>query len=212
MDGRELRKRWRRLCASLGVYLSNPGEEFDALKKLYSRPPRAYHNLDHVGHCLEEFDRVSYLAENRGAVELAVWFHDAVYDPRSEKNEEASALCAASFCDRAGVLPEVREKAKGLILASKHMETPGALDAQIFVDVDLSILGQEPKAFWAYEKAIAEEYGWAPKDAFRRTRAEILARFLARPRIYSTRLFHDLYEKRARENLKASIEALGKGA
>lgn len=151
------------------------------------------------------------MAESPLAVELAIWFHDAKYDPKSQRNEEDSSNEAASFCDRAGVIQEAKKKACEIIMASKHMASPKDKDTQAFTDVDLAILGQRPEVFGAYEKAIAKEYGWVPEGVFRMKRGEILQQFLDRPAIYSTVLFRDLYEKKARKNLHLSILRLRKG-
>jgi predicted metal-dependent HD superfamily phosphohydrolase len=211
VERREFRGRWKRLCDRVGVYLSDPDKEQKRLARLYKTPPRAYHNLDHVGFCLLEFDRINHLADRPGSVELAIWFHDAKYDPKSSRNEEESANELAAFCDRAGVLPEVKKRACEIVMASKHPALPADRDAQIFSDVDLAVLGQAPKAFWLYEEAIAREYRQVPRKVFQTKRAEILDRLLARESIYATRLFQDLYERKARRNLWASISRLRKG-
>lgn len=211
MERREIRGRWRRLCNRIGVYLSDPEKEFKRLVALYSKPARAYHNLDHVGFCLFEFDRVNHLADREFALELAIWFHDARHDPKSSRNELESANEAAAFCDRAGVLPEVKKTACDLITALKFPATPPDRDTQVFSDVDLAMLGQPPKVFWTYDEAIAREYRHVPKGVFRAKRAESLEQLLARPSIYSTVLFRDLYEAKARQNLYSSINRLRSG-
>jgi predicted metal-dependent HD superfamily phosphohydrolase len=83
-------------------------------------------------------------------------------------------------------------------------------DAAVTVDIDLSILGQTEERFREYEAQIRREYGWVPKMIFAPKRAEILAGFLRRDRIYRTDWFHDKYEERARRNLEWSIRELRK--
>src|SRR5688572_17453494 len=72
-----LRARWERTLASLGVPARSGAETFDALVKAYADPGRYYHNLDHLAAVLAELDAPD--EEARPRVELAVWFHDAVY-------------------------------------------------------------------------------------------------------------------------------------
>ncbi len=76
------------------------------------------------------------------------------------------------------------------------------------VDIDLSIFGQLPERFWQYENQIRKEYEWVPENIFTTKRAEILERFLARPKIFATELFFAKYEKPARVNLAESIRRL----
>jgi predicted metal-dependent HD superfamily phosphohydrolase len=47
------------------------------------------------------------------------------------------------------------------------------------------------------------------EETFRKRRAEVLEQFLGRPHIYSTALFRERYEPRARANLRRSLQALG---
>lgn len=76
------------------------------------------------------------------------------------------------------------------------------------MDIDLSILGQDRSKFDEYERQIRSEYSWVAADAFAKGRSAILSSILARPRIYSTGLFYNKYEKIARENLARSIARL----
>ena len=80
------------------------------------------------------------------------------------------------------------------------------------IDIDLSILGQPPDRFDAYETEIRTEYAPVIEErgtaAFNSGRAGILRRFLDRPAIYSTEHFRARYERAARANLQRSIERL----
>jgi predicted metal-dependent HD superfamily phosphohydrolase len=57
----------------------------------YSSPERYYHNLAHIQDSLSVFNQTSSLAAHSEEVELAIWFHDAVYDPRRSDSEQRSA-------------------------------------------------------------------------------------------------------------------------
>lgn len=105
----------------------------------------------------------------------------------------------------AGTVDRVRE----LILDTRHRAPPDTPDGRLVGDIDLAILAAEPTAFERYEAGIRREFSWVPGEAFRRRRAEVLRRFLDREHVYSTGLFRERYEARARANLRRSLARLG---
>ena len=103
--------------------------------------------------------------------------------------------------------------ARDLILAT-HTHTTSAVDgrfAELFLDMDLSILGAGEKRFDGYDAAIGEEYSFVPLETYRARRAEILKSFLGRPRPYLTDDYHRRPDGRARANLRRAIDRLESG-
>lgn len=201
------RDRWNDLCreaeASKGVQ-----RWYNQLLQLYSEPHRHYHSCQHIAECFKEFDRARVLAREPLAVELAIWFHDAIYNPRAADNEERSAGLAAQFLTETGDVKNLKFSVVQLVLATKVHDGFLHADAPLMVDVDLSILGQAPERFWKYEQQIRQEYEWVPEETFAAKRAEILERFLSRKKIFSTESFFRKYEEQARSNLAESIRRL----
>jgi predicted metal-dependent HD superfamily phosphohydrolase len=177
---------------------------------LYSQPHRHYHNLHHIAECLAEFDSARDLIHQPMAVELAIWFHDAVYDTRAQNNEERSGELAKRWIANAGGTAELCEAVASLIMATKTHEPTVHPDAPLLVDVDLSVLGQPQERFQQYETQIRREYDWVPVETFAAKRAEVLERFLGRKRLYTTDHFFAKYEQQARANLQNSIRTLNK--
>jgi len=151
---------------------------------------------------------VRSLVRDLVAVELAIWFHDAVYDPRGADNEERSAALAENWLTAVQANKTLIHAVCQLVLATKRHDISRYEDAPVLVDVDLSILGQPPERFWEYEHQIREEYRWVPADVFAARRAEILEGFLARPRIFATAIFSHRLEAQARVNLRAAVARL----
>jgi predicted metal-dependent HD superfamily phosphohydrolase len=203
-------KKWLELWQRLGGKTA-PEPRFGALQAHYSESHRAYHNLGHVMDCLQQFEALQNLAHDAAAVEMAIWYHDVIYDPRAKDNEERSADVAAKAMDELNLPKSFKENVTLLILATKKHDTSLARDAAILVDVDLSILGRDPRWFDEYERQIRQEYEWVPADAFAAGRAAVLEGFLARPNIYTTESFRSRYEQQAHENMKRSIQTLRKG-
>jgi predicted metal-dependent HD superfamily phosphohydrolase len=181
---------------------------YQDLVSRYSEPQRHYHNLTHIAECLAEYDSTPQLAKDPVAVELAIWFHDVIYDPHAADNEERSAELVQQRITQAGGGAELGRTVAALIQATKTHDPDFHPDAPLLVDVDLSILGQPKKRFQEYEAQIRREYEWVPEETFKVKRAEILQRFLARDRIYATGHFFGKYEQQARSNLESSIRSL----
>ncbi|HET8746111.1 MAG TPA: N-methyl-D-aspartate receptor NMDAR2C subunit, partial [Ramlibacter sp.] len=72
---------WQRLWRELGAE-TVPNGLYNQLVAAYSEAHRHYHTLQHLRACLAHLDAAATLAQHPVEVELALWFHDAVYDPR----------------------------------------------------------------------------------------------------------------------------------
>lgn len=185
---------------------------FAALDGAYAEPHRAYHNAAHIADCLRQLDSVHGLAERPDEIEAAVWFHDAVYDPRAADNEERSANWATTALRQGGVEPAAIDRIAAMILATRHSGEPDSPDAALLLDVDLSILGREPDAFAEYDRGIRAEYAWVPDDEYRAGRSAVLEGFLRRPTIYRRDSFRSRYEVQARQNLERAVAGLNRPA
>lgn len=195
------RQPWIDLWTRLGAR-GDPDPVFRSLAARYSEPHRAYHTMAHVTHCLAEFGAARALARDPDAVELALWFHDAVYDPRATDCEEQSARLVLEVAHAAGI---DGDRAAAMIRASTHRSAPDDPDTQLFADADLSILGQPEPVFDEYERGVRREYSFVPEPMFRAGRGAILRTFLQRPRLYGADFFRDRYESPARRNLERSL-------
>jgi len=204
---RRLRDRWEYLWQKLDAE-TVPQEIFDKLVKAYTSPDRFYHNLTHIEDCLFLFDQTRFLAIHWEEVELAIWFHDAIYDSKRKDNEGRSAEWAKIAIQQGGLPDGIAGRVSQMILATRHNEEVTDTDAQLMVDVDLSILGREQDVFWHYEENIRKEYAWAPDPLFKQRRIEILSGFLSRPNLYYHQEFRARFEEQARVNLRQALARL----
>jgi predicted metal-dependent HD superfamily phosphohydrolase len=200
----ELRKRWE---ASFG---DAPRAEFshhvfEQLFAAYTGTDRHYHGIGHIAECLSELDSVREMATNPKAIEAAIWFHDVVYDGRRQDNEERSADLAQEQLARLGYDATFRDEVRRLILLTRHDRPPPDRDGQLMVDIDLASLSRPAEVFDRNSELIRQEYPHVPEADFVRGREQMLGRFLQRPRIYYTDVFHDRDEKQARINLQRVI-------
>lgn len=202
--------RWSALWHKLNL-LTPASQVFRDLCDRYSEPHRAYHTLQHLGECLAWVDRAAGLAENPAAVELALWFHDAVYDTRRADNEARSADLAVQTIEGVGGVNSLQQSVRAMILATQHAAAPNTLDMRLVIDIDLAILGADEDRFAQYEAQIRQEYFWVPGPVFCQRRAEMLQGWLNRPTIFTVDCFRERLEHQAQQNLRRSLTLLKQG-
>ena len=195
--------RWQALSHRLSILADE--ETYSGLIAAHAETHRAYHTLEHIAACLSHLDAVRDETERPDEIEMALWFHDAIYDPFSGSNEEDSAEWAADWLQDRGAAKPVIARIADHILATKSHNAPDTLDGQYMLDIDLSILGTPPEVYDVFEQNIRREYKRVPRFIFKKKRKAILEGFLSRDAIYSTAYFSQKLEGKARVNLKRAI-------
>ncbi len=187
----------------------------DRLIAAYSESHRRYHTTQHLSECIDALNVIReqpHPAEQQAidfaSVELALWFHDAVYETRRVDNELQSAAWAELALQDAGAGQAIIDRVKHMVLLTDHRRPVNNITEQTLIDVDLSILGAPASRFAEYENQIRQEYHFVSDEQFRSKRAQILRGFLARSSIFHLPVFRNLFERRARENLRSSIDRL----
>lgn len=201
---------WNATWQGLGISCTPAlHDNFEDLVARYSEPHRSYHTLRHLDECFAKLAEIRAEADHPAEVEVALWFHDAIYETRSNRNESRSAQLAAETVLNAGGSVDCASRIEALVMATCHAATPTTPDATVLVDVDLSILGESTQRFDEYEVQVREEYAWVPGFVYKRERRKVLEAFVAHPAIFSTPTFRERYEAQARANIARSLEALG---
>ncbi|HEX7864632.1 MAG TPA: N-methyl-D-aspartate receptor NMDAR2C subunit [Variovorax sp.] len=204
MTPEALHANWVAAWQALGV--ASPGEALCAeLQRRYAEPQRHYHTMQHLGECLAWFELEKAMAEHPGEVALALWFHDAIYDVHAHDNEARSADWAREALLEAGADAAAAERVHALVMATRHDAVPEGRDAELLIDIDLSILGADRARFDEYERQVQAEYAFVPDEVRLPRRRAILQRFLDREAIYATPHMHAQLEAQARANLQRSI-------
>ena len=200
-----LAQRWQSLWQEVGK--PAPAGLLQALFEAYSEPQRHYHTLQHLEECFARFDAVKHLAEHPVEVELALWFHDSVYDVHAHDNEARSSDWSDRALREAGLAIDACARILALIMVTCHDALPASNDARLLTDIDLAILGAEPDRFAEYERQIRLEYAHVPEALFNAKRRAILQAFLGRTRLFHTPALHERLEAAARRNLAQAIAA-----
>ena len=204
MDPRVNFGRWSTVCTDAGIAPSE--SDYRRVRRAWGGMGRHYHTLAHLDSCLRELDGARELALRPAEVELALWFHDAVYRSWRRDNEARSADLAQTVLRAAPA--ETVERIRQMILATLHDDAGFSGDTALVIDIDLSILGAPPAVYSRFESAIRREYWWVPRARYVAGRSKILERILGRSAIYTNDSFYERYESAARSNLEAALASL----
>ena len=201
-----MQRGWVGLLRPFGVEPAAAYPPFDRLAAAHAGPHRHYHTLEHVGEVL----RVAGRLHGGPAVQLAAWFHDAVYDPKARDNEARSAELAERELAALGLPADVVAKVADLVRSTAHFaaESFHGPEFDTLHDADLAILAAAEPRYRRYADDVRKEYAWVPDADYRAGRTKVLEAFLARERIFRTPVMVEEGEEAARRNLRAEVEGL----
>lgn len=183
----------------------DPVPLYETIADRYSEPHRQYHTLEHIQHCLAQLDEVRHLAEDPDALELAIWFHDLIYDPTADDNERRSArsfdLLLGNHMpgDRAAHVHQ-------MIVDTEYPSEPDDFDGQLMVDIDLSSFALPWDEFMRDTDNIRMEFAHVSEEDFYAGKLKFLDKLTSRPRFFLTDYFHDRLESQARANIERHIK------
>ena len=201
------KQRWLRLMRQVGFPESV--STYEKLTAKYAEKHRAYHNAQHILYCLKQLDAHYSSVKLAGEVELALWFHDAIYSPLSKRNEKRSALWLKAFLRQNQMNQSAIGRITSYILATeKHLPLSGDPDGWLLLDIDLSILGESEDVFFQYDQQIHQEYRWVPERMYWKKRLKLMRGFLERETLYFTPVFKASHEDQARQNLSVLVERI----
>lgn len=170
------------------------------LRTRLGEPARHFHNLDHIRECLHHFDEVAPLLSDPDAVELALWFHDAEYEPGDPTNERRSAELFVQLSG--GADPVFRRRVCGLILATRHWHVARTLDRRYIEDIDLVGFGLSWERFMHHGDLLRVEFARQPDAQYYAGQVAFLEQLRRRQVFFATDYFRARYEKNAWENLR----------
>ena len=208
-EGERFERLWSR-CAPDGG--PDPADgRFAALQRHYLEPHRRYHTAEHLNQCLVQLDAARQHMDHPDAVELAVWYHDAIYDVTAGDNELQSARLFARHA--AGILPaSLVETVHELIMVTAHCRVePSTSDQDFMVDIDLSSFGLPWLEFLRDSVAVREESPHLSDEVFYAKQRKFLTTLLSREHFYFTAFFRERHEQRARDNVSRYLASLGRG-
>lgn len=189
-------------------------EWWQEINTYYTQSHRAYHNLQHLSDLFNQLEQIENKITNLPAIQMAIWYHDIIYNPLKKNNEEKSADLASERLSEAGIENHLLQKIHTLIISTKSHHTENwtakeeKRDNDYLLDMDLSILGRHWDNYREYTQQIRQEYKVVPGILYRRGRKKVLRHFLEQSQIYKTKNYQERYEANARSNMKKELRSI----
>lgn len=133
----------------------------------YDEEHRYYHNMEHIVDMVSIAKDLNILTDD---LFLAIIFHDIIYDPRLNDNEEKSAELFSKYFPKKNAKNKL---IKNAILETKTHKYTSELSKQL-CDLDLNILHSDFKTFMDFEHKIFKEYQFVDYKTYKTERVKVL--------------------------------------
>lgn len=177
---------------------------YDQVLAEYTSAQRHYHSLAHIAHMLDMASQLQHWVSAPGLVTLAIWYHDAVYNPLSANNEADSAALASQQLEILGLPRLAIDRVAAMILATRsHLphQTDEDAETRLLLDCDLAVLGQPRHVYQQYVAHVRKEYAMVDQLLFNEGRIRFLEHALASAQLYRLPQVQQHLESAARENM-----------
>ena len=161
---------------------SLPPEVAAALLERWREPHRRHHGERHLTEVLAAVALLADPTEDTEAVDLAAWYHDAVYAGRPDDEVRSATLDSAQLTSTGADPALAAEVVRLVLLTRNHDPAPGDRPGALLCDADLSVLGADPRRYRAYVAAVRAEYPHVDDTGWRTGRTAVLPRVTYSPR------------------------------
>ena len=142
----------------------------DSVLKRYEEHHRYYHTTTHLLDVVLQLSKLDHFDDE---LFLAAVYHDAIYDPQANDNEERSAALFLAEAKSASLNKLQMDSINRLILDTKTHK-PSIEKSQLLIKADLSILEQPLSKLIEYEHQIFKEFQFVDYKVYQPKRIEIL--------------------------------------
>ena len=149
----------------------------NTILSMWNESHRSYHNLNHLNDLISQINenKSKYSEKEYEKLMLTALFHDVVYDPASQNNEEDSAnfLIECAVDKKNSDILDVKQ----MILDTKTHDSTTNL-SESFNKYDMNIVERDFDQLLEWEKGISEEYSIYSKEEYKEGRIKFLESLL----------------------------------
>lgn len=178
------------------------------IEENYTHKKRHYHSLTHLESLLKQLSEIKSQIEDWDTILFSLYYHDIIYNVKSQKNEENSAELAKKRLTEIDYPKNKIQKCFNQIIATKHHQINANNDTNLFTDADLSILGAAWATYENYINAIRKEYSIYSDLLYKPGRRKVLVHFLEMQHIFKTDYFYSKFEAQTIKNIQQELNLL----
>lgn len=147
----------------------------DKLLERWTEPHRCYHGITHLQDLAKQINdavNAERITEKQKELLLLIaLFHDIIYDPTRQDNEERSAEFFMSLCaDKTD--PDILSVQQAILDTKTHVAQTGL--SKIFNEMDMNIVERSFDELLDWEKGIRAEYNMFNSEMYKQGRLQFL--------------------------------------
>lgn len=179
----------------------------------YTRDDRHYHNITHISNMLANLNNFNLNPIERIKLHYSILYHDVIYDPESDNNEEDSAVYFMRDLMNGNIeynkniisATDLGSVVWVMIHSTKH-HNPTSDMCKYLIDLDLWELTDNNR-YKENVKLIRKEYNMFSDKEFKIGRIEWISYMLHKKQIfYTDYCIENGFEELARKNLQAELD------
>lgn len=146
----------------------------DDVVERYHEAHRFYHTFEHLQDVLSELEKTNSLSSDE--LFLAAVYHDAVYNPKSNTNEEDSVSLFKQDAAKSGFDAAKIATVAQLILDTKTHKPSNDLSKKL-ITADLNIFNESNERLLKYERQIFKEFQFIDYKTYKTNRIKVLEKY-----------------------------------
>jgi len=202
---------WVSICSQANIVDKDViNDVYKVIVSMYGEVGRYYHTLEHIKSMLQLSVQYQDCIKDIVSVQLAIFFHDIIYNAKSGTNEDDSVVIFINLLDN-HLEKSIINKVSRFIMATKSHQLSDDNeddDMAYFLDFDMSVLSWPRECYIEYAANIRKEYIHVDLDDYCIKRSAFLRNTInSASKIYHSQLYLER-EQLARDNMEFECNLL----
>jgi predicted metal-dependent HD superfamily phosphohydrolase len=199
---------WINICNQTNIVNNDVviNDVYQTIISMYDETGRYYHTLEHIKSMLQLSVQYQHCIKDMISLQLAIFFHDIVYNAKSGTNEDDSVVIFVNLLSN-HLEKSIIDKVSRFIMSTKSHQLSDDNDdndddEKLFLDFDMDVLSWPREYYIKYAENIRREYIHLELDDYCKRRSTFLRNTInSASKIYHSQLYAN-NEQIARDNME----------